>query len=108
MYAQKTNNWEDPQDYPDPGNTHTNRRTHQRSNKRLNYKAEVLFSTDSIITKGMTKDLSASGAAIQSLDLPDVGDVLIISIPYAKKQRSVRRRAVVRWVEGKVFGIEFT
>jgi len=60
------------------------------------------------IKKGTAKDLSIGGAAIRTLDLPVVGDVLIISLPFAQKLKNIRRRAIVRWVEGDVFGIEFT
>ena len=108
MYAQTTTDLNQNQHNLDATLPSSDRLAHRRSNKRLKYKAEVLFLTDAIITKGMTKDLSAGGAAIQSLDLPEIGDVLIVSIPYAQKQRSVRRKAVVRWVEGRIFGIEFT
>ena len=108
MFAQNTNSLNQTQSTHNATIPETDPQTYRRSNKRLKYSAEVLFSSDAIITKGMTKDLSAGGAAIQSLEIPAIGDVLIVSIPYAQKQRSVRRRAVVRWVEGKIFGIEFT
>ena len=116
MYAQRANYWRASQNDPALASVKASKKLYARTRKRVAYSAMVIFSVDANINTGKVNgdisvgkviNLSTGGAAIQTYDTPSIGDILIVSIPYAKKQRKVRRRASVCWVRGKIFGIKF-
>ena len=107
MIAQRSNGFNELKNDPDLDRHRTGQHTYRRADKRIDYKAEVTFSVGSKISTGKIRNISIGGAAIQALDMPSIGDALIISIPFTNSQKNVRRKAVVRWVSGEVFGIKF-
>jgi len=116
MYAQRATHWRENQNDPALATVNAGKTLYARTSRRVAYSAMVIFSVDANINTGKIDadisvgkvlNLSTGGAAIQTYDTPSIGDVLIISIPYAKKQKKVRRRATVCWVRERVFGIKF-
>ena len=107
MFAKRSENWTDLNHQHDPHTPGADRQAYRRIDKRIDYKAEVIFSVAAKIVTGKIRNISIGGAAIQSLDLPAIGDNLIVSIPFTNQQKNIRRKAVVRWVSGEVFGVKF-
>lgn len=81
----------------------------RRISERIIYKRKVIFSNGSLFFHGKCNNLSMGGACIDSRNLLRIakGIEIMISIPYAKKRDSIKRRAIVRWNDNKQFGIQF-
>jgi len=81
----------------------------RRINVRKNYQREVILSTGSMIFPGMIQNISMGGAHVDSRNISIIKTpvILNVSIPFAKKQGSVRRKAIVRWAKNDQFGIQF-
>jgi hypothetical protein len=107
MRAYQNNDWDDLENTSDTTAGNRDRQSYSRASKRMNYHAEAVFAANDKLTPGTIKNISLGGASLAASATPAIGDVVIVSIPFAKKQKQVRRRAVVRWVEGGLFGIEF-
>jgi len=107
MYAKRSDNWNDAKDDTDPQTKNADQQIYKRTSKRLDYKAAVVYSMNARISTAIVRNISKGGAAIQAADSPSIGETLTISIPYAQKQKNVRRKAIVCWVSKDVFGIKF-
>ena len=107
MYAKRADNWNDAKYNQDPQTNNEDQQTYKRVNKRLDYKAAVVFSMNARISTATVRNISKGGAAIQAADSPSIGEMLTISIPFAQKQKNVRRKAIVCWVSKDVFGVKF-
>ncbi|MDX2452915.1 PilZ domain-containing protein [Desulfosarcina sp.] len=81
----------------------------KRANVRKYYQREVILSTGSIVFPGMIQNISMGGAQIGSrnLSISKTPVVINVSIPFAKKQGSIKRKAIVRWAQNDQFGIQF-
>ena len=81
----------------------------KRKNVRKNYQREIIISTGSMIFPGRIQNISMGGAHVDSrnISITKTPVVLNVSIPYAKKQGSVKRKAIVRWAKNDQFGIQF-
>lgn len=82
---------------------------YRRKNVRKNYQTEVSFSTESKIIPATIRNLSRGGALVATRSISSVkkGAIIIISIPFAKKQGCMKTKAIVTWVENDEFGIQF-
>jgi hypothetical protein len=81
-----------------------------RMSERFPVRVEVSFFTDHSDTerKGTIADLSKGGCRVESAAQPKAGDELRLSIltpDYAWAMKV--DRAIVRWVKGRHFGVEF-
>jgi hypothetical protein len=83
--------------------------SYRRRSERKNYLKEVSFSTGSKIFPATIKNLSLGGAQISTRRISSVrkGAIIIISIPFAKKQGCMKSKAIVTWVKNDEFGIQF-
>lgn len=81
----------------------------QRINARINYQKEVMFSTGTMIFPGHIKDISRGGAHVScgNISIIKTPVVITISIPFAKKQGDVKKKAMVRWALNDQFGVKF-
>ena len=82
---------------------------YRRLNARKQYEKEVSFSVDSMILPAKVINISTGGALIAAMNLPKIkiGTRILISIPFASKKGSVKRKAIVKWAESDQFGIQF-
>lgn len=82
---------------------------YRRINVRKNYQKEVSFAVDSRILPATVKNVSIGGALIAAFNIPKIkiGTEILISIPFALGNGSMKRKAKVKWVENDQFGIEF-
>jgi len=57
----------------------------------------------------MIQNISMGGAQIGSrnLSISKTPVVINVSIPFAKKQGSIKRKAIVRWAKNDQIGIQF-
>lgn len=81
----------------------------KRKNVRKIYQREVILSTGSMIFPGMIQNISMGGAHVGSRNISIIKTPLVInvSIPFAKKQGSIKRKAIVRWARNDQFGVQF-
>jgi len=107
MFAKRSDNWNNTKGDNDPQANGVNPQTYKRVSKRLDYKTAVVFSMNARISTATIRNISKGGAAIQAADSPSIGETLIISIPFAQKQKNVRRKAIVCWVSKDMFGVKF-
>ena len=82
---------------------------YRRRSERKNYMKEVSFSTGSKIFPATIGNLSLGGALVFTRSISSVkkGAIIIISIPFAKKQGCMKSKAIVTWVGNDEFGIQF-
>jgi hypothetical protein len=81
----------------------------KRTSPRKEYRADVSFSAGALCYSGMLQNISAGGAQFNSngLQFLKPGREITISIPFAAKQGSVKRNAIVVWARDDQFGIQF-
>ena len=81
----------------------------RRKSERKNYQKEVSFSTGSKIFPATIKNLSVGGALVLTRSKSKIrtGEIIIISIPFAKKKGCMKSKAIVMWAENDEFGIQF-
>lgn len=81
----------------------------RRTTRRKNFQGEVAYSLGSMIFPGVIKNISIGGARIGSRNKFKVyaGSEIIVSIPFAKRQGCMKRKAIVMWAEKDQFGIKF-
>ncbi len=81
----------------------------KRINVRKDYQREVILSTGSMVFPGMIKNISMGGAHVDSKNISIIKTpvVFFVSIPFAKKQGRIKRKAIVRWANNDQFGIQF-
>ncbi|MGV7224675.1 MAG: PilZ domain-containing protein [Nitrospinales bacterium] len=81
----------------------------RRTSPRKDYRAEVSFSAGVMCFSGMLENVSTGGALLVSnnLDFIQPGREITITIPFAEKQGSIKRNAIVIRTEGNKLGIEF-
>lgn len=81
----------------------------RRISDRKSYKRKVIFSNGSLFFHGKCNNISLGGACIGSRNLLRIeeGMEILISIPYATKKESIKRRAIVKWNDNTRFGIQF-
>lgn len=77
--------------------------------ERKRYNNEVIFSRGSLIFRGKCNNISGKGACISSRNIfkIEAGNEILIAIPYAKKQGSIKKKAIVKWTNNDQFGIQF-
>ena len=82
---------------------------YRRNSVRKNYQKEVSFSYNSMILQALVKNVSLGGALISAISIPkiEIGTEIFICIPFALGNGSMKRKAKVKWVQNKQFGIEF-
>ena len=81
----------------------------RRTSPRKEYQAEVSFSAGVMCFTGMLENVSTGGALLVSnnIDFIQPGREITITIPFAEKQGSVKRNAIVIRAEGDKLGIQF-
>jgi hypothetical protein len=81
----------------------------RRLNRRKSYQGDVAYSLGSMIFPGVIKNISIGGARIGSRNKFNLyaGGEIIVSIPFAKRQGCLKRKAIVMWTEKDQFGIKF-
>ncbi len=82
---------------------------YRRLNERKSYQKEVSFSTGSKVFHATIKNLSRDGALLGTSGLSKlkIGEMIIISIPFANKQGCVKSKAIVMWAKKDKLGIQF-
>ena len=70
---------------------------------------EVSFSAGALCFPAMLENISVGGARVSNKGLPIMmpGTEIAITIPFAAKHGSVKRKATVMWAEDGQFGIQF-
>jgi hypothetical protein len=81
----------------------------KRKNVRKYYHREVMLSTGSMIFPGVIQNISRGGAHVGSKSMSIIKTPLVmnVSIPFATKPGSIKRKAIVRWTQNDQFGIQF-
>jgi hypothetical protein len=81
----------------------------KRINERKNYQKEVILSTGLMVFPGTIKNISMGGAHVGSENISIIKTPIVInvSIPFAKKQGYIKRKAIVKWARNDQFGIQF-
>lgn len=81
----------------------------RRENIRKAYQQEVSLSVGAMVFPGKVKDISMGGAGLGRINLSKTKLPLkiIVTIPFAKKQGRLKRKAIVRWARDDQFGIQF-
>ncbi|WP_167527832.1 PilZ domain-containing protein [Desulfosarcina alkanivorans] len=81
----------------------------RRENARLNYHKEVSFSVGSMVFSGNIKNISMGGAGVGRFNLSKtkLPVKIRVTIPFAKKQGGIKRKAIVRWTRNDQFGVQF-
>ena len=82
---------------------------YRRNSVRRNYQKEISFTLDSMILPAIVKNVSSGGALIRTVNIPNIelGTEIFISIPFALGNGSMKRKAIVKWVDSEQFGIAF-
>lgn len=81
----------------------------RRKNRRKNYQKDSSFSTGATIFPATLKDISMEGACVGSRNISKIkaGAEITITIPFAKKQGFMKKKAIVMWAKNDQFGIKF-
>ena len=81
----------------------------RRTSPRKEYQAEVSFSAGVMCFPGILENVSTGGALLVSnnIDFIQPGREITITIPFAEKQGSVKRNAIVIRIEDNKLGIQF-
>ena len=81
----------------------------KRTSPRKEYITEVSLSAGAMALTGMLDNVSTGGAqlTIKRVHFIRAGRVITITIPFAEKQGAVKRKAMVVWVDGERFGLQF-
>lgn len=81
----------------------------KRTSPRKEYKTEVLLSAGAMAFTGLLDNVSTGGALliIKRVNFIKAGREMTITIPFAKKRGAVKRNAIVMWVDGERFGLQF-
>ena len=82
---------------------------YKRKNARKIYRNRISVLANSIIIPAAINNLSKGGANIVSKKHPILkkGLEIYVTIPFAKKQNHLTRKAIVKWIKANQFGIEF-
>ena len=82
---------------------------YRRRDKRNEYVAEVYFSVKKKAFTATIKNISRGGALISTGGMPkiNVGEKIIITIPFTDNTKHVKRNALVMWVDKKMMGVQF-
>lgn len=81
----------------------------RRMSSRKEYQTEVSFSVGAMCFSGMLENVSTGGALLASnnIHFMQPGREITITIPFAEKQGSIKRKAILMRVEGNKMGIQF-
>ena len=81
----------------------------RRRDERKNYEAEVFFSLYQKAYTATVKNISRGGALVYTGGMPIIspGEEITISIPFTNQTKSVKRKAVVMWVDSTHMGVQF-
>jgi hypothetical protein len=75
---------------------------------RIKLTCRAFFVSGGLEGEGLVNDLSKTGCQIQCQTVPDAGATLKVDLFLPDYPRPLRiERAVVRWVKGERFGVEF-
>ena len=82
---------------------------YRRRDERKSYDAEVYFSISQKAYTANIKNISRGGALVHTGGMPVIspGEEIIISIPFTNQTKSVKRKAIVMWVDGTHMGVQF-
>lgn len=82
---------------------------YRRRDERKKYEAEVFFSVSQKAYTATIKNISRGGALVHTGGMPVIspGERIIITIPFANRAQSVKRKARVMWVDSQVMGVQF-
>ncbi|KPJ77765.1 MAG: hypothetical protein AMJ54_06195 [Deltaproteobacteria bacterium SG8_13] len=78
----------------------------RRKDPRHPFSRYVFFATPARLYEGDLVNYSLGGIFIQSPDIPPVGEVIIVALPYSKDKNDKRKGQVV-WRNREGFGVEF-
>ena len=89
--------------------TDRNFNQYRRRDERKKYEAEVYFSVFQKAYTATIKNISRGGALIHTGGMPIIapGEQIIVTIPFTDQTQSVKRKAMVMWVDSKVMGVQF-
>ena len=81
----------------------------RRTSERKEYQTEVSFSAGTLFFPAMLVNVSTGGALLSTKGLPLMmpGSKVAVTIPFAAKEGSVKRKAAVMWAKDGQFGIQF-
>ena len=82
---------------------------YRRRDERKKYSAEVYFSLYQNAYTATIKNISRGGALIHTGGMPVItpGEKIIVTIPFATQAKSVKRHAMVMWVDSIHMGVQF-
>ena len=78
----------------------------RRRDPRYPFSRYVFFATRAHLYEGDLVNYSRSGLYIQSPEIPPVGEVITVALPYSK-DKNAKRRAQIVWRNLEGFGVEF-
>ena len=81
----------------------------RRRDIRKKYVAEVYFSVAQKAYTATIKNISRGGALIYTGGMPIItpGEKIILTIPFTNKAQSVKRNAMIMWVDNELIGVQF-
>jgi hypothetical protein len=82
---------------------------YKRKNARKIYRNRISVIANSILVPAAINNLSKGGANIvcKKHAFLKKGLAVYVTIPFAKKQNHLTRKAIVKWIDAGQFGIEF-
>lgn len=78
----------------------------RRKDPRYPFSRYVFFATRNRLFEGDLVNYSRSGLHIQSPDIPPLGEVVTVALPYSESSNDKRKGQVV-WRNEEGFGVEF-
>ena len=78
----------------------------RRKDPRHPFSRYVFYATEDHLYEGDLVNYSLGGLFIQSGDIPPVGEVVTVALPYSE-YRNDKRRGQVVWRNREGFGVEF-
>ena len=81
----------------------------KRKYERKDYKTNIYFSAKSNAYPAIIHNISLGGALINNDSAPKIfeGEIITVNIPFSNTERSVKRKARVKWIFDTKFGVEF-
>jgi len=82
---------------------------YRRLHERKKYPAEIAFNHANRLYTGSLKDISIGGAYIETYcnNQFSTEDIVTLSIPFASRQKNVKRRGRIKWLNNSGFAVEF-
>ena len=85
---------------------HHNAEHDRRKDPRHPFSRYVFFATPKRLYEGDLVNYSRGGICIQSPNIPPLGEVITVALPYVKEKNDKRKGQIV-WCNDEGFGVEF-